>query len=167
MRLLDRGKPTKIGRAGDKEDMDYEAFFAGHLGRLRDEGRYRVFAELERIAGALPARALPSATARCATSPFGAPTTISPWASIPLVVEAMRRCGRGSQGSGAGGTRNISGTNTLHAAARARARRRYTASEAALVFTSGYVANETSLADRWARCCRAASSIPTPSTTPR
>ena len=112
--------------------MDYEAFFAGHLRRLHDEGRYRVFAELERIVGAFPRARL--------HREGQPPRDVTVWCSNdylamgqhPTVVEAMRQA-IDAQGSGAGGTRNISGTNTLHA------------KEAALVFTSGYVANETTL----------------------
>jgi 5-aminolevulinate synthase len=123
--------------------MDYQAFFAGHLDRLRDEGRYRVFAELERIAGAFP---------RARFHRQGeAPRDVTVWCSNdylamgqhPAVVEAMQAA-IGAQGSGAGGTRNISGTNTLHAALE-RELARLHGKDAALVFTSGYVANETTL----------------------
>ncbi len=109
--------------------MDYEAFFAGHLDRLRDEGRYRVFAELERIVGAFP-------RARFHQDYLA-------MGQHPAVVEAMRQA-IDAQGSGAGGTRNISGTNTLHAALE-RELAALHEKEAALVFTSGYVANETTL----------------------
>jgi 5-aminolevulinate synthase len=123
--------------------MDYEAFFAGHLRRLHDEGRYRVFAELERIVGAFPRARLHREGQE--------PRDVTVWCSNdylamgqhPAVVEAMRRA-IDAQGSGAGGTRNISGTNTLHAALERELAALHT-KEAALVFTSGYVANETTL----------------------
>lgn len=123
--------------------MDYEAFFTDHLGRLRDEGRYRVFAELERIVGAFPRARL-----HCEGKP---PRDVTVWCSNdylamgqhPAVVEAMQAA-IGAQGSGAGGTRNISGTNTLHAALERELASLHN-KQAALVFTSGYVANETTL----------------------
>src|SRR5260370_33240980 len=94
--------------------MDYEAFFAGHLGRLRDEGRYRVFAELERIVGAFP---------RARFHQGGKARDVTVWCSNdylamgqhPVVLEAMQPA-ISAQGSGAGGTRSIACTNTLHLA---------------------------------------------------
>jgi 5-aminolevulinate synthase len=123
--------------------MDYEAFFASHLRRLHDEGRYRVFAELERIVGAFPRARL--------HRDGEMPRDVTVWCSNdylamgqhPAVVAAMRNA-IDAQGSGAGGTRNISGTNTLHAALE-RELAALHLKEAALVFTSGYVANETTL----------------------
>ncbi len=123
--------------------MDYEAFFADHLRRLHDEGRYRVFAELERIVGAFPRARL--------HREGQPPRDVTVWCSNdylamgqhPTVVEAMRQA-IDAQGSGAGGTRNISGTNTLHAALE-RELAALHEKQAALVFTSGYVANETTL----------------------
>ena len=122
--------------------MNYDAFFQTKIKALHDEGRYRVFAELERHRGRFP-------TATNHGSANKAPVTV--WCSNdylgmgqhPKVLGAMHEA-LDRSGAGAGGTRNIGGTNTDHIRLEAELADLHGA-EAALLFNSGYMSNLATL----------------------
>jgi 5-aminolevulinate synthase len=127
--------------------MDYEGQFAAAVDAIRAEGRYRVFCDLVRQAGHYPRARHYTAGGDNA----GAERDITVWCSNdylgmgqhPLSLDAACEAVRG-MGAGAGGTRNISGTTHLHVLLEQELADLH-GRQAALLFTSGYVANDATL----------------------
>jgi 5-aminolevulinate synthase len=122
--------------------MDYEDRFRQHLASLHAEGRYRVFADLKRRCGAYPTaehftkEGTHDVTVWCSNDYLG-------MSQHPAVRAAMHEA-IDTVGAGSGGTRNISGTSHYHVELEAELADLH-GKEAALLFTSAYIANDATL----------------------
>ena len=123
--------------------VNYRAAFEKAVDTVRDEGRYRIFRDIRRVAGEFPRatwfkddNTQQNITVWCSNDYLG-------MGQNPCVVEAVKSA-VDAAGTGSGGTRNISGTTRYHVQLEQELASLH-GKEAALVLTSGYVANEASL----------------------
>ncbi|MFO7921805.1 MAG: 5-aminolevulinate synthase [Nioella sp.] len=123
--------------------MNYDAALDGALNQLHEEGRYRTFIDIERRRGQFPHAVW--------KKPDGTEQEITVWCGNdylgmgqhPVVLDAMHKALEDT-GAGSGGTRNISGTTVYHKRLEAELADLHR-KEAALVFTSAYIANDATL----------------------
>jgi 5-aminolevulinate synthase len=123
--------------------VDYTAQLDAAIERLHEEGRYRTFIDIERRRGQFPHAVW--------TRPDGSEQEITVWCGNdylgmgqhPVVLKAMREA-IDSTGAGSGGTRNISGTTVYHKELETELADLH-GKEAALLFTSAYIANDATL----------------------
>lgn len=135
-----RREQDETAREGE---LDYENKLDEALSRLHEEGRYRTFIEIERRKGQFPHATW--------TKPDGSEMPVTVWCGNdylgmgqhPVVLEAMHEA-IDATGAGSGGTRNISGTTVYHKRLEAELADLHR-KEAALVFTSAYIANDATL----------------------
>lgn len=123
--------------------IDYQKYFLEAIAQIKNENRYRIFAELSRRSGEFPKARLHSRSGErevivwCSNDYLG-------MGQHPIVLAAMHRA-LDESGAGSGGTRNISGTSRYHVELE-RELAMLHGKEAALLFNSGYTANSASLA---------------------
>ena len=122
--------------------MDYKKFFSNSINNLKKSGEYRIFRDISRVAGSFPNAKFDDLIKKenvvvwCSNDYLG-------MGQHPFVFEAIERTMK-EVGAGSGGTRNISGTNYYHIALENEISEIHQ-KESSLLFTSGYVANDTSL----------------------
>ncbi len=123
--------------------MNYSEYLDRAIGKLHEEGRYRTFIDIERQRGHFPHAVW--------TRPDGTEKPVTVWCGNdylgmgqnPVVLEAMHEA-LNDTGAGSGGTRNISGTTVYHKRLEAELADLH-GKEAALLFTSAYIANDATL----------------------